>query len=65
MATADLLNMNNKRNADKQKALANIKVEVELGFDREASEVRRRLLEDHGDSRAADRLREVDPPDAS
>ncbi len=37
----------------------------ELGFDREASEVRRRLLDDHGDSRAADRLREVDPPDAS
>lgn len=37
----------------------------ELGFDREAREVRRRLLEEHADSEAAGRLREVDPSDAS
>ena len=37
----------------------------ELGFDREAREVRRRLLEEHGDSEAARELRDVEPPGTS
>jgi len=37
----------------------------ELGFDREAREVRRRLLEEHADSEPARRLRDVEPPGTS